>query len=79
MSVIILTMAVATHRSTSLDEHELGERCDYFNRGYATTSDYSIVCGFVGNVQSHLVVESCLNDSRERLRSGLVQQYGNGC
>ena len=40
LSVIILTMAVATHRSTSLDEHELGERCDYFNRGYATTSDY---------------------------------------
>ena len=75
LSAIMLTMAVAAHRSTIWDEHKLGERCDYFIRG----SDYSIVCWFVGNVQRHLVVELCLNDSKERLRSGWVQQYGNGC
>ena len=79
VSAIILTMVVAAHRSTILDEHKRGEGCDYFIRGYAAVSDYPIVCCFVGNVRRHLVVALCLSDSKERPRSGLAQQYGNEC
>ena len=62
LSDTILTIAVTTHRSTILDEHKLGERRDYFIRGYAAVSNYSIVCWFVGNARRHLVVELCLSD-----------------
>ncbi len=38
LNAIILTITVAAHRSTILDEHEheLGEQHDYFTCGYAT-------------------------------------------
>ena len=36
MSAIILTMTVAAHRSTFMDEHELGEQYDYVICEYAT-------------------------------------------
>ena len=72
-------MVVGAHRSTILDEHKRGDGCDYFIRGYAAISDYPIVCWSVGNVRRHLVVELCLSDSKERPKSGLAQQYDNGC
>ena len=72
-------MVVGAHRSTILDEHKFGEGCERFIRGYAAISDYPIVCCFVGNGRRHLVVELCLSDSKERPRSGLAQQYDNGC
>ena len=35
MSAIILTMTMAAHGSTIMDEHELGEQYDYVICGYA--------------------------------------------